>query len=584
VAQEEKAPASSNVTFELRSANERGIEELLVVLMGARLGVSVLALGVTLGLEAVGGSFTTAEWRGFYATVAFAFLVTIFYGVVLYRVFSPRRFAALNVVTDVVIVTALVQFSGGPDSVFPFLYVLVAAYGAFLFDTRGAMGTAAIAIAAYGSVLFASHRGWIPSLDLGSPEPVAALLTTWVVNGGAVAVVAILASLLTAELRRTGKALDRRTGDLRRLENLHHCTVKSLMSGLLTTDQEWRITSFNPEAERITCCEAADSIGRDVEEIIPGIRELVATGGDEGDGQNARARMSYRNQCGQDLHLGLAVYILKEADGTSSGFVVIFQDVTTVVEMEWNLRRSERLAVVGALSASIAHEVRNPLAAISGSIQILQNHVKTEVAEGEPRKLMEIVLRETDRLNRLITDFLRYARPGPLLLEPVDVALAVEDVMKMVRSVLPETVEVDIEVESGLWVTGDASQLRQVLWNLVLNGAQAMPEGGALRVAAAALPGEASQGPANDGRNGVVEEKDMGWAEIAISDRGMGVPPDVMERVFDPFFTTKDQGSGLGLAAVHRIVDDHGGNVKLESRVGEGTTVRLRFQRSEAAR
>jgi two-component system sensor histidine kinase PilS (NtrC family) len=584
VAQGPKAPAISNAASDLRSASERGIEQLLVVLMGARLGVSVLALGVTLGLEAAGENFTTAEWRGFYATIAFAFLATIFYGVVLHRVFSPRRFAALNVVTDVAIVTALVHFSGGSDSVFPFLYVLVAAYGAFLFDTRGAMGTAAIAIAAYGSVLFASHRGWIPSLDLGSPEPVAVLLTMWVVNGGAVAVVAILASLLTAELRRTGKALDQRTSDLLRLQNLHQRTVKSLMSGLLTTDQEWRITSFNPEAERITCCDAAIALGRDVEEIIPGIRELVVSGSEEGDGQNSRARMPYRNPRGQELRLGLAVYILKEADGTPSGFVVIFQDVTAVVEMEGNLRRSERLAAVGELSASIAHEVRNPLAAISGSIQILRNHVETETAEGEPRKLMDIVLRETDRLNRLITDFLRYARPGPLLLEPVDVAVAVEDVLKMFGSVLPETVEVDVEVESGLWVTADASQLRQVLWNLVLNASEAMPEGGALRVAAAALPGEAPQGPANDGRNGAVEQKNMGWAEIAISDRGTGVQPDVLERVFDPFFTTKDHGSGLGLAAVHRIVDDHGGSVRLESTVGKGTTVRLRFPRSEVAR
>jgi two-component system sensor histidine kinase PilS (NtrC family) len=571
----------AGVAGAIRSESDRGLEQRVVVLMGVRLALSVVSLGVTLALEAAGENFTTAEWRGFYATIAFAFLATIVYGVVLNRVTSPRHFAAINVATDIAIVTALIHFSGGHDSVFSFLYLLVAAYGAFLFGGRGALGTAALAIAAYGSVLFAGHRGWIASVAIGPPEPVAVLLTTWVVNAGAVVTVSVLAGLLTAELRRTGEALDRRTTDLLRLQNLHQRTVRSLMSGLLTTDQERRITSFNPEAERITRRSASEVIGRDVEEILPGVGRVAVSANDEVDGQNSRVRLTYQNERGEELYLGLAVYILKEADGSAGGFVVIFQDVTAVVAMEQELRRSERLAAVGELSASIAHEVRNPLASISGSIQILQDKIGTEVAEGESRKLMDIVIRETDRLNRLITDFLRYARPGPLHLEAVHVRGAVEDVAKMFESVRPENVEVELDVDAGLWVTADASQLRQVLWNLVLNGSEAMEEGGVLRVSAGVLRAGAPQDAANGDRNETLGQEKAGWAEIAISDRGPGVPPEVMERVFDPFFTTKDRGSGLGLAAVHRIVGDHSGNVRLESTVGQGTTVRLRFPRAE---
>lgn len=572
----------SDVSSVSRSERDRGFEQRLVVLMAARLALAAVSLGVTVGLEAVGENFTTAEWRGFYATIAFAFLATIVYGVVLHRVVHPRRFAALNVVTDIAIVTALVQFSGGHDSVFPFLYVLVAAYGAFLFEFRGAMGTATLAIAAYGTVLFAGHIGWIPSFAIGPPKAAALLLTSWVVNGGAIAIVAILASLLTLELRRTGEALDQRTTDLQRLQSLHESTVKSLMSGLLTTDQLGRVTSFNPEAERITGRTARDAIGRDVEEIIPGIRELAIGATEDGVGENSRARMPYCNRHGAELHLGLAAYLLKDADGAAFGFVVIFQDVTSVVEMERELRRSERLAAVGELSASIAHEVRNPLAAISGSIQILRNLVGREEGQREPRLLMEIAIRETDRLNRLITDFLQYAKPGPLKLESVIVAEAVEDVLKMFASVRPENVEARVEIEDGLRVVADASRIRQVLWNLVLNAAEAMAEGGVLRVSAAALSGKTPQASANVGRNETMEREKSGWAEVAIADRGAGVSPDVLERVFDPFFTTKEQGSGLGLAAVHRIVGDHGGSVRLESTVGEGTTVRLRFPLAEA--
>jgi len=551
--------------------------------MAARLVLSAVSLGVTLGLEAAGEDFTTAEWQGLYATIAFAFLATVVYGVVLHRVVHPGRFAALNVITDIAIVTALVQFSGGHDSVFPFLYVLVAAYGAFLFEFRGAMGTAALAIAAYGAVLFTGHLGWVRSFAIGPPTAVATLLMSWVVNGGAVTIVAILANLLTLELRRTGEALDQRTSDLQRLQSLYQSTVKSLMSGLLTTDQAGFITSFNPEAERITGRSSRNAIGRDVEDIIPGIRELAIAATETSGGENSRARMPYRNEHGEDLYLGLAAYILKDAVDVPFGFVVIFQDVTKVVEMERGLRRSERLAAVGELSASIAHEVRNPLAAISGSIQILRNLVGREEAALEPRRLMEIVIRETDRLNRLITDFLQYARPGPLKLESVIVAEAFEDLLKMFESVRPRNVAVEVDIEAGLRVLADASQLRQVLWNLVLNAAQAMPEGGHLRVSGAALPHETPQESANVGRNETTGRKRTSWAEIAVSDRGAGMPPEVLERVFDPFFTTKERGSGLGLATVHRIVEDHGGSVKLESTVGEGTTIRLKFPRVEVS-
>ena len=386
--------------------------------MGARLVLSVSSLVITLALEAAGGDFTTSEWRGFYATVAFAFAATIVYGVVLHRFLSPQGYAALNVLTDIAIVTGLVHFSGGADSVFPFLYVLVAAYSAFLFESRRALATAAISIAAYGGILFAEHHGWVANLGLGPPEPVGALLMTWLVNAGAVVTVAILASMLASELRRTGVALYQRTSDLRRLENLHQRTVESLMSGLLTTDHDLRITSFNPEAERITGLKADDVMGLDLESVIPGAVAVLPSFGGRPPEASARTRLSYQNKSGEKLSLGVGDSILRGENGDAQGHVVIFQDVTDVVAMESNLTRSERLAAVGELSAKIAHEIRNPLASISGSIQILASEPEVR---GESARLMGIVVRETDRLNHLITDFLRYARPAPTVTRPVEV-------------------------------------------------------------------------------------------------------------------------------------------------------------------
>jgi len=553
------------------------LEGRLVVLMGARLGISLLSLGVTLGLEAVGEDFTTAEWRGFYATIGFAFLSTIGYGLVLHRVVRTLRFAALNVVTDVAIVSALVYYSGGYESVFSFLYVLVAAYGAFLFDTRGAVGTTLLASASYGMILFLGHQGWGPNVTLGSPVPRGVLVTAWLVNGAAIATVAVLANRLTVELVRTGEALSQRTSDLRQLQNLHQSTVKSLMSGLLTTDLDGRVTSLNPEAERITGVRSEDVLGREADELIPGVwKQVIANAGAE-EAQGSRTRIPFVNSLGERLHLGIAAYVLRDGKGVASGHVTIFQDVTAVVEMEAELRRSERLAAIGELSASIAHEVRNPLAAISGSVQILRKRAGQPAAEAENQRLMDIVIRETDRLNRLITDFLQYARPGPRRPETVRVAEAVEDVVKMFDAVRPGGVEVTVEVQKGLQIDADAAQLRQLLWNLVLNASEAMPDGGPLQIRGRLLPRETSQGRAEIRRNGELESKPAGWAEIVVADRGVGIPDTLSERIFHPFFTTKADGSGLGLAAVHRIVEDHGGVVRLESRVGEGTTVRMKF-------
>jgi two-component system sensor histidine kinase PilS (NtrC family) len=556
-----------------------GLPRHLVILMGARLALALVSLGIAVALDAVGVGYRFSQPRGLWGTVGFAFLATAIYGLVLPRVRNGARFAAFNVATDVAIVSGLVGFSGGVDSVFAFLFVLVAVYGALLFERRGALATAALAVFAHGLVLLAAETGWLPAAPLGAPGPRPLVLAVWGVNAGAVLLVAVLASLLGTELRRTGEALRERTRDLTRLARLHQHTVESLMSGLLTTDRAGRITSFNPEAERITGRPASAAIGRDVDSVLPGIRELAMARANEGGAAHSRVRTAYTSERGERMHLGLGAYVLKEAEGVSSGHVVIFQDVTEVVAMERELRRSERLAAIGQLSASIAHEIRNPLAAISGSIQVLEHRTPALANDPEASRLMEIVLRETDRLNALITDFLQYARPAPRNLAEIALGEAVDGMLRMFESVRPEGVRVSTRLEPGLGLRADPEQLRQVLWNLVLNAAQAMEKGGQLEIRTAGLNG-APQEPLPGRRN--EEQAQQDWVEIAVVDEGVGIPMDALDRIFDPFFTTKRGGSGLGLATVHRIVEQHGGSIRVESALGIGTTIRVRLPRAGA--
>jgi two-component system sensor histidine kinase PilS (NtrC family) len=552
--------------------------------MGARLVLSILSLGLAAALDAAGWEYSPMEWRGFYGTVVFAFVATLGYGFCLHRVKNVSRFAAINIATDIAIVSALVHLSGGSDSPFSFLYVLVAVYGAVLFRRTGAFVCAFASAASFGAVLICEQNGWIPSRAMGAvPGPAPVLIGIWLINAGGVVLVAALASLLSAELRQTGEALERRTSDLSRLQTLHERTVESLMSGLLTTDSNGRVTSFNSEAERITGQSRTEVHGCKISDVLPGIEELIAAAGGDGDPRHSRCRMPYQDWGGQAHHLGVGTYVLRDSESVADGYVVIFQDVTDIVEMETSLRRSERLAAIGELSASIAHEIRNPLASISGSIELLHSGRGRSGSEVDHEQLMRIVLREIDRLDHLIADFLHYARPGPLVAERISVGEVVRDVLKMFDVVRPDGIEAIVSISDDLFVFADSRQFQQVLWNLVLNACQAMPDGGRLEIAGQPLYGSDPQGVSPTGRIDGEQGEKSTWIEISVSDDGTGIAQDAMERIFDPFFTTKPSGSGLGLATVHRIVEDHKGIIRLESSMGAGTTVRVRLPSGEAS-
>ena len=547
----------------------------LAWLAGVRLALALAILGAASGLQLAGRSGASEATGGIHATLAFACLVSAVSAARLRRAGDLRRFAATQVALDLGAVGALVHFTGGADSVFASLYVPVVAYGALFFERRGVLLAACVAAVSFGAVLVAPELGWIRSFGPLLPAPV--LATLWGVQGGALLVVALLASFLSRELHLAGEALARSRHDLHRLRWLHARTVECLVSGLVTTDSDGRITSLNPEARRISAVAGNELVGHDVEELLPGARTVLRHG--EG---VPRARMPYRNRRGDALHLGLAASVLREADGSPAGHVIIFQDVTSVVEMEHQLVRSERLAAVGQLAAAIAHEVRNPLAAMSGAIQLLAAGLPEESRHAEPGRLMDIALRETDRLNRLITDFLQYARPAPARREAVALSGVVAETAEMLGKGEGKGIAIEVDVPGHLEVLADAAQLRQLLWNLLLNAAQAMPDGGVLRVSALPQPRPAAQG-----EHGPVRTEGEGEAfpgvEIRVADTGVGIAPEVLDHIFDPFFTTKRAGSGLGLATVHAIVERNGGQLRVESAQGIGTTFRVWLPRAEGA-
>jgi two-component system sensor histidine kinase PilS (NtrC family) len=552
-------------------------------LLGARLLLAGLSLGLAVTLDRIGGATGGPGIWGVYWTVAVAFFATIVSGLMVARTRNPGRFATVQVAIDISIVTSLVYFSGGGDSVFTFLYALVVLYGALFMDRNGVVLSSGLAAAGYGFVLFGVKMGWLPALGLEGPvRPVPVLAAYWGFYAGALLILGMLANTLSEELRRTGAALDRRTTDLRRLRDLHLRTVESIGSGLLTTDEAGRVTSFNPEAERITGETAEHVSGRMLVDVIPGSPAILeAAGGDEALGSSVgRERIAYRNLRNEDLFLGLAASTLRNTAGEPVGHVVIFQDVTAVVSMERELRQSERLAAVGEMAARMAHEIRNPLAAISGSVQVLQGSTSAEQADPEHSSLMGIVVREVDRLNQLISDFLLYSRPAPLKPERVRLASLVEEIAAISESQSNPELRISLDLDRDTIVMADPSQMKAVIWNLWNNAVEAMQGVGELSVRVRRVQTNAAQDRGNVNRNeqgvDLAPESLRNWTAILeIEDTGPGVRPEVHAMIFEPFFTTKRDGTGLGLATVRRIVEQHEGLIDARSLHGGGACFQI---------
>lgn len=538
-----------------------------------RLALARLALAGAIfaaSLALAGGS---APARGFVAALAAAGLTSAITLGAARRGRSLSGLAAAQVVADVGVLTVLVQTTGASGSLFTVGYAVVVIYAALLLDSRGAFAAAALAGISYGGLLLLGYHGVVDAAELGAGDA-RALSAMWSVQTGLLVVAALLASGLVRETRRAGEALHRRTSDLANLRSLHERTVESLTSGLLTTEAGGRITSFNPEAERITGEPAAAVLGRPLEEVLPGA--AAAALGEGGSGERRRARIAYRDRRGRELHLGVAGSPLRDGSGGAAGHVLIFQDVTPVVQMEKELVRSARLAAVGELAAAMAHELRNPLAAIVGSTQMLGGPRPRASAE-ETARLLEIVQRETRRLDKLLQDFLAFARPAPPKAEPVALARAVGEVLDLFAAGSRSEVRVEARVPDHLRVLVDGAQLRQLLWNLLRNAEQALPKGGSVRISATPTGGGGAQGAPSAGR----KAEEPPGVELVVADDGEGMPPEVLERIFDPFFTTKPGGSGLGLATVYRIVEANGGRLRVESEPGRGTRFQIRLPAAE---
>lgn len=508
-------------------------------MMLLRVGLITLFLGSNLVLSARDADpFSSFEQQMLLWLIAATYGLTIAYALLLERLRGYlERFALVQIAVDLALVRLVVEMTGGGESHFTFLYVLVALAGAILLGRRGARVALGLSVLLILSTVVPEIAGW------RGPLPEARTITalqTGIVHISAVFLVAVLGGYLTEQLRTAGQRLEYTSADLQTARALNENIVVSIPSGLIGYGLDGRVIFFNPSAERITGIESATALGQRLSDLLPSLAEQPDRPA------SIRWEARFRTPAGEARTLGLARSALMDGSGAQVGWLVIFRDLSRVRQLEMRIRRSEKFAAIGRMAAGIAHEIRNPLASMSGSIQMMRG------GDADPMqaRLMDIVLREIDRLNQLISDFLQFARPSPPDLREVDLAELLAEVQTMFDN-RGEAARLVIEVDEPCGVWADPARLRQVVWNLLLNAADAMPQSGQITIRA---------------------ERREDDVRIAVQDDGVGMAPDVIEHIFDPFYTTKPEGTGLGLAQVHRIVEEHAGTLEVDSRPDVGTT------------
>ena len=545
--------------------NSTDLRRRVAWLIAIRAVISTMLLGGAIVAQVTApGSFPV---NPFFFLVGLTYGLTIVYASLLRLVDRYRWLVDIQLAFDAVIVSAFIYFTGGVASYFSSLYVLPIVAASVVRFRRGGLIVASASALLYVAVVLTQfltaagilNESWLSAGRVVLPTAATAQYTVAINLFGFFAV-ALLSGSLAEKVRSAGARLEQASTEIADLQALNQHVIDSLPSGLATTDRQQRILTFNLGAESITGMPFAAVVGRHVSEVLQ-LPKFLADSLAHGHVPAAPGRrFEFKFQRGDDrgeIDLGLGVAHL-QTPGGRAGYLITFQDVTDIKKLERDARMQQRLAAVGEMAAGIAHEIRNPLASMSGSIQILRQELPLSA---EQEQLMDIVLRESERLNSSIRSFLAYARPQRFEIARFDVRRALNDTALLLRnsSEIRDDHLIDVELPpTELWFEADENQIKQIVWNLATNGVRAMPDGGRLKLVGVFEPASDS-------------------LVITVRDEGIGIAPEELDGLFQPFHGSFAKGSGLGLAIVHRIVTDYNGEIQVSSRRGEGTAVSVRL-------
>ncbi len=485
------------------------------------------------------------------------YVLSVVYIILGSRIASRAVNLYIQMAGDVFLETMLVYFTGGLDSPFSFLYLVTIITASMLLYRRGGLVVASGSVVLYGGLADLVYFGFLPSppqsFFASTQWSLVRLYVNLATNVAGFYATALLTSYISEKLRSTYEELDVNRQSLARLRALNENVVASIPSGLLTLDADGSIAFANPAAGEILAREPRAMVGRHIVDLGLFTREgwdqrtrILATS------PTVRGEINHYPRGDEYIVLGYAITPLRTLEGAPAGVTFIFQDLTEMKKLETQVRMKDRMAAVGELSAGIAHEIRNPLAAIAGSVQVLRSSSQLSAQE---KRLMSIILKESERLNKTIADFLRFVKPHEKRDLEFDIAASLVETMELLSNSaeIGGTHRISWTIDpSSFFVIGDPDQIRQVFWNLARNAIQAMPEGGTLRVTSC------------------VEGSEL---VIRFADEGRGMTEREIRSLFEPFRTTAPSGTGLGLAISYRIIQEHGGRIEVASVPDAGTTI-----------
>ncbi len=554
---------------------DASIRKKLQGLLGFRLLLGIFFLILTILVQSRRQeSLLSGHLQPLYFFSCILFLFTIVAALSLKHVRNLVAYGYFQLFFDVEAVTVLIYLSGGIDSPFSFLYMPVIISAALLLYRRGSLLTASMCGLSYGLLMDLQYFGWLSPLrivtETATSRDSGSFFHSILMNVAGFYLVGYLSGYLAEELQKSSQQVREQKRDLHQLEVLQRNIVQSMNSGLLTISQTGYVQFFNHAAQDILGLLPDRIQGRPIQSIFPTLNPMTwserarsATSTASPSSATGRTELSYRRPAGEVLCLGYTTSVLQKADRENQGWILIFQDLTHLKQMEEHVQRMERLAFAGRIAAEIAHEIKNPLASISGAVQMLQIERSQDPIHS---RLMDIINREIRRINELVADFLWLAKGWRRSeqVEEIPICGIIQEVIALlkVRERIGPCHQVRTIFESTPVFSMDPQHFRQILWNLLLNALEAMPLGGDLIVGVKNVK-------AKGGKQGEIL--------IEVRDTGGGVAEEIRGRLFEPFFTTKESGTGLGLSIVYQLVENAGGRIEIEHYERCGTCFSIFF-------
>ncbi len=469
--------------------------------------------------------------------------------------------------SDILLITWLVYVTGGIESIYSVFYPLVIIYTVLFLAGRGGLISASVGSIFYGLLLDLEYYGLVQPVHLSDYDynySAGYVFSRIFIHIISFYIIALLTSFVARQEKVASDLLAEKESEFDQLDLLHKNIIESVSTGILTVDLNGNIKSFNRGAEKITGFLRSEVISKKIDDVFPILSSML----NEESQWKPKSRFEVAD-LGKTL--GCSFSILVDGNREKIGNTLIFQDLTVIKKMEGQIEKNKKLAFVGEMAANLAHEIRNPLAAISGPIQMLSKDIRLDETD---RKLMEIVLRGKDQLEGFVKDFLLLSRPKQSERKNINVKVIINDLLESLcfSSDWCENIEVIKNLCNQTHIYGNKAEIRQVIWNLILNAIQSMPDGGRLEIETThnfPLTNGKSSSLSKGDKRGFSDREE--YLEIHISDNGCGIEEKSQDKVLEPFYTTKESGTGLGLAIVNRIVENHMGKIRIESKPGKGT-------------